>query len=207
MPLYTQNGKLLNKTGTLGTSVGCCCDDPPPSVSNCCSGAAVTVARSVTVTITLGTNLGSFNPTSCSTAQAEAVINGTYVLPFDAAASGYAIYKTTLSNGTEIGISWYCTGLNYFGSLVSIALSFRFCDVSLSCFDRSNWDFLFDAPGYSVFGVSAPTLCSITQGDTSSFSGEILNNINLDDGLTSCSQNSGYSFDRYKVTVSVTPSW
>ena len=25
MPLYTQNGNLLNKTGTLGTSVGCCC--------------------------------------------------------------------------------------------------------------------------------------------------------------------------------------
>jgi hypothetical protein len=26
MPLYVQNGKLLNKTGTLGTSVGCCCE-------------------------------------------------------------------------------------------------------------------------------------------------------------------------------------
>jgi hypothetical protein len=25
MPLYIQNGKLLNKTGTLGTSAGCCC--------------------------------------------------------------------------------------------------------------------------------------------------------------------------------------
>jgi len=25
MPLYAQNGKLLNKNGTLGTSVGCCC--------------------------------------------------------------------------------------------------------------------------------------------------------------------------------------
>ena len=182
---------------------GCCA----PSVSNCCGGASVTVARSVTVTITLGANLGSFNPTSCSTAQAEALINGTYVLPFDGAGSRYAIYKTTLGNGTTIGIEWHCTGAPYFSSSISMALSFRFCDVSLSCFDRSNWDFLFDAPGYSLFGVSAPTLCSITQGDTSSFSGQIPNNINLDDGLTSCSQNSGYPLDRYKVTVSVTPSW
>ncbi len=33
MPLYVQNGSLLNKTGTLGTSVGCCC---PPEVDRCC---------------------------------------------------------------------------------------------------------------------------------------------------------------------------
>ena len=205
MPLYVQNGSLLNKSGTLGTSVGCCCG-LPPSVSACCGGAPVTVARSLTATITLGAKLSSFNPTSCSTAQAEAFLNGTYVLPFDAAESGYAIYKTTLSNGTEIGISWYCTGINV-GSIVSMVLSFRFCDESGSCFDRSNWDFYFDAPGYSDIGVSAPTLCSITQGDTSSFSGEKPGNINLDDGLTSCSQNSGYPFDRYKVSVSVTPTW
>lgn len=30
MSLYQQNGNLLNKTGTLGTSVGCCCDPPVP---------------------------------------------------------------------------------------------------------------------------------------------------------------------------------
>jgi hypothetical protein len=36
MPLYTQNGNLLNKTGTLGTSVGCCCDPPvPPPLEPC----------------------------------------------------------------------------------------------------------------------------------------------------------------------------
>ena len=33
MSLYQQNGNLLNKTGTLGTSVGCCC---PPDVDKCC---------------------------------------------------------------------------------------------------------------------------------------------------------------------------
>jgi hypothetical protein len=38
MPLYVQNGNLLNKTGTLGTSVGCCCDPPvpPPPEELCC---------------------------------------------------------------------------------------------------------------------------------------------------------------------------
>lgn len=28
MPLYVQNGKLVQKAGALGTSVGCCCDPP-----------------------------------------------------------------------------------------------------------------------------------------------------------------------------------
>ena len=36
MPLYAQNGNLLNKTGTLGTSVGCCCDPPVPPPPLCC---------------------------------------------------------------------------------------------------------------------------------------------------------------------------
>jgi hypothetical protein len=36
MPLYVQNGKLLQKSGALGTSVGCCCGDPPPDGPQCC---------------------------------------------------------------------------------------------------------------------------------------------------------------------------
>ena len=47
MPLYLQNGNLLNKTGTLGTSVGCCCDPPvPPPPENvcCCLEDEVTVS-------------------------------------------------------------------------------------------------------------------------------------------------------------------
>ena len=37
MPLYVQNGNLLKKAGTLGTSVGCCCDPPvPPAPPGCC---------------------------------------------------------------------------------------------------------------------------------------------------------------------------
>jgi len=36
MPLYVQNGNLLNKAGTLGTSAGCCCYPPPPPPPQCC---------------------------------------------------------------------------------------------------------------------------------------------------------------------------
>jgi hypothetical protein len=46
MPLYVQNGNLLNKTGTLGTSVGCCCDPPvppPPEELCCCDPAGLRV--------------------------------------------------------------------------------------------------------------------------------------------------------------------
>jgi hypothetical protein len=48
MPLYVQNGNLLNKTGTLGTSVGCCCDPPvpPPTELCCCGESSVTKVNS-----------------------------------------------------------------------------------------------------------------------------------------------------------------
>jgi hypothetical protein len=36
MPLYVQNGKLLQKSGALGTSVGCCCGAPPEGPQCCC---------------------------------------------------------------------------------------------------------------------------------------------------------------------------
>jgi hypothetical protein len=37
MPLYSQNGRLIQKAGALGTSVGCCCDDPPPPLPPTCA--------------------------------------------------------------------------------------------------------------------------------------------------------------------------
>jgi hypothetical protein len=45
MPLYVQNGNLLNKNATLGTSVECCCDPPvppPPTELCCCEASSVT---------------------------------------------------------------------------------------------------------------------------------------------------------------------
>jgi len=44
MPLYVQNGKLLKKGVTLGTSAGCCCTASGPQC--CCVGNAVTVVQS-----------------------------------------------------------------------------------------------------------------------------------------------------------------
>jgi len=36
MPLYVQNGKLIQKAGALGISAGCCCGAPPPGPQCCC---------------------------------------------------------------------------------------------------------------------------------------------------------------------------
>jgi hypothetical protein len=38
MPLYSQNGRLIQKAGALGTSVGCCCDPPVPPPETCPEG-------------------------------------------------------------------------------------------------------------------------------------------------------------------------
>jgi hypothetical protein len=40
MPLYVQNGKLIQKAGALGTSAGCCCGGrtPPECSCNCAEG-------------------------------------------------------------------------------------------------------------------------------------------------------------------------
>jgi len=65
MPLYVQNGKLLNKTGTLSTSVGCCCED-----KKCCcyseggefllSGSLSTCPAGTTATIPYRPNSQTF---------------------------------------------------------------------------------------------------------------------------------------------------
>ena len=43
MPLYVQNGKLIQKAGALGTSAGCCCAQGPQC---CCVGNTVTIVQS-----------------------------------------------------------------------------------------------------------------------------------------------------------------
>jgi hypothetical protein len=202
MPLYVQNGKLIKRAGALGTSAGCCCDDAP-TVTNCCSGATVTVPRSLNVTLTLGSQITTFNPTSCGRSAAEALINGTYSLPFP--------YSTVLSNGMTLTVAWYCSGITVFETRVSMIFEIRFCDTAQSCLDRANYDFWFDAPGYSTFGSSAPTLCSITQGDTTPWTGESNSPgndpITIAGNLFTCSQNSGFQFDRYNISISIAPSW
>jgi len=92
MPLYLQNGTLLQKSGALGTSVGCCCGGGLGSC-NCGSPAVTrTFPNSVTVTLTLGdlaipaAFLNSiYQAGGCceSTTAMEDAINGTYVLEPD----------------------------------------------------------------------------------------------------------------------------
>lgn len=193
---WNSTGPIL-KNGAIGTEQACCCGGGGPTVENCCSGATVTVPRSLNVTLTLGSQITTFDPTSCGRAAAEALINGTYSLPFP--------YSTVLSNGMTLTVAWYCSGA------VSMFLEIRFCDTAQPCLDRANLDFQFDAPGYSVFGSSAPTLCSITQGDTTAWTGQSNNPgndpITIAGNLFTCSQNSGFQFDRYNISISITPSW
>ena len=89
MPLYVQNGKLIQKAGALGTSAGCCCGGGLGSC-NCGSPAVTrTFPNSVTVTLALGdlaipaAFLNSiYQAGGCceSTTAMQSSVNGTYVL-------------------------------------------------------------------------------------------------------------------------------
>jgi len=117
MPLYVKNGSLLNKTGTLGTSVGCCCGRPRFCTCN------VTVPSSVSLEITLGSLVVTVNTPDpgCDTASVEAIVNKTYILsqvgPTTLAWS-YADDETnvlfTLGCSSESGtllMAWFVAGL------------------------------------------------------------------------------------------------
>jgi hypothetical protein len=47
MPLYVQNGKLIQKAGKLGTSAGCCCGS---TSKNCCPVSLEYVSKGVSIT-------------------------------------------------------------------------------------------------------------------------------------------------------------
>jgi hypothetical protein len=92
MPLYVQNGKLLEKDGALGTSAGCCCGGGG-GLGGCLCGTSPPVTRnfpsSVTVTLTLGSQVlpyyflnSIYHPGGCceSTTAMQSSVNGTYVL-------------------------------------------------------------------------------------------------------------------------------
>lgn len=213
MTLISWNGTgPILKSGAIGTEQACCCNvTPPPSVGNCCGSiprTAVTVARSLSVTLTLGTKIATISPTICTQAQAEALINGTYILPYlDSLAGTAARYSLTTAAGVLVTVGWYCRELGG----VSMVLELGYCDIPAGCYDRASLTFSFDAPGFSAYGSSAPTLCSITQGNTDEITGLTNNPGNdylvMDQGILSCSSNAGYNFDRYDVTISIVPSW
>jgi hypothetical protein len=147
MPLYVQNGNLLNKTGTLGTSVGCCCDQPPPPLPECnCGGTFITIPSAVTLEVDVG-NLWSNQGGTCSDADFRAYWNGTYTLSYTRSDFGGYIYEASYSDGRYVNVLLKCDGIPSF--------VVRSCDLSL-CIRRSG-------QGYS-FGLGTPAICAVPTG-------------------------------------------
>jgi hypothetical protein len=71
MPLYTQNSKLIQKAGALGTSAGCCCASGPSQCAGQCSGNNVPATITFTISNFAGVAFSLFDP------------NGSYILPND----------------------------------------------------------------------------------------------------------------------------
>lgn len=67
MPLYVQNGKLIQKAGSLGTSAGCCCAAGP--CDSQCSGLGTPANLTFTISNAAGLAFSAFNP------------NGSYIVP------------------------------------------------------------------------------------------------------------------------------
>jgi hypothetical protein len=207
MPLYTRSGGLLTRSGSLADNAACCCGTV---FSNCCSGAAVQIPSSISISLTLGTRVAGFIPTSCTQAEAHSILNGTYVCPYDAAfsATGRANYRLVITGGV-IGADWYCVGNNSFGTLFRMSISLRYCSLSPNCYQQANWDFYFGT-GTGFGGATAPSLCSITTGDTSAISSSTAatgqSQLNFQASLGSCGGGGG-SADAYPVSLSVTPTW
>ena len=204
MPLYVQNGKLLNKTGTLGTSVGCCFGSNAPTACSC-SGSPVVVPTSVSLEVSLGSLL--FSSGSCTHADAEAFIAGTYVLPFWFGDTTAAYYKTTLLNGLTVAFTWHCATDDFFGTPVNARFSFRYCDASQTCFARYDSDYAFDPIGGTTFGAEIPTTCAVTAGDATAYTISYSDPKSFEQGPLTCGSAPNAGMRRYNMTVTMTPTW
>jgi hypothetical protein len=148
MPLYVQNGNLLNKNGTLGTSVGCCCDEKNKVCD--CSDPYGYAPLTVTAEVTLGALL-SGSTGSCVTADAEAQVNGTYVLPYIGPNGfGSIIYRLTLDNGMNVEYRIPCESIGLSEFVIT------FCDLATACFQR-----------LQILTSKALTLCGVEYESTS----------------------------------------
>jgi hypothetical protein len=156
--------------------------------------------------ITLGSLL--FSSSSCTTANAQAVIEGTYVLPYTGKDAYGVGYGTTLANGMAVAFMWYCQPTAYYSSAVSALFTFRYCDGSKTCFARYNDDLGFDALGYpTIFGPSLKTLCNYTPGDTSPFYWNSSQINGFNQGPLTCGNSGNQGVKRYGLSITITPSW
>jgi hypothetical protein len=92
MPLYVQNGKLLQKSGALGTSAGCCCETCP------CSDGMPT---SVFVTINDMSGIDVFFSASAASALKAVLLGNTYELTRECTGNAF-VYQTGTACGSVI---------------------------------------------------------------------------------------------------------
>lgn len=196
MPLYVQNGNLLNKTGTLGTSVGCCC--PPPGCN--CPEGPIAIPTSVTVVFSLGDFISSFFNGVCTHDDAVDAIEGTYVLLPTVIDSEFVIYTLTTDSGAEVSLKWNCTLDNNGRTAV---FSFAFCDISKECFARIT-------KTASIFDDVLLGLCTYPQNnvDTNTFDSDT-DFVFLEQGplLFSCTQLLSQTGRRYYFSLDITSAW
>lgn len=196
MPLYQQNGNLLNKTGTLGTSVGCCC--PPPECN--CSGGPIEIPSSVTIELSLGDFIPTFFSGVCTHADAVAFIEGTYVLSPTVFNTDFTIYTLTTESGAEISLKWYCTIGN---SGQTADFSVVLCDLSEECFARTRETAF-------IFSGDLLGLCAYPENntDTNTFDAGN-NNILLEQGplIIACNEIGGLTGRLYEYSLDITAAW
>ena len=206
MPLYVQNGNLIQKAGALGTSEGCCCGSNSPTAC-LCSGSPVAAPSSMTLEVVLGSI--AFDTSTCTRADAEAFFEGTYVIPFSYGDSIGAYYEVTLSSGMYVNFDWYCATRTCVALNCNAQFGFGICDDTKTCYAAHNHNWSFDPPGSSNWGASIPSLCNVTAGDTTSYSISYGMPRAFFQGPLSCSPPPGFVSSRtsYNVTVTATPSW
>jgi hypothetical protein len=196
MPLYVQNGKLIQKAGALGTSAGCCCG--VVVTTNCC-GAPRAVPSQVSVEITIG-DLSSVSPDPGSGwchDDFKSYVNGTYFLDFLSDFGGLN-YSWTGSDGRQIALAWYCNA-DAFGRTGS--LTHRYCDLS-ECYQRINWDFTLVQASPAPWVV--PPFCTSIAGGTIS-PNNAADVYGYDKDLSSCSETIGFSRARFQWSIVITP--
>ena len=184
------------------TVCGCC--NPPPTACSC-SGSPVVVPTSVSLEVSLGSLL--FSSGSCTHADAEALIEGTYVLPFWFSDTTAAYYKTTLANGMTIGFGWYCATDSLSGSPVNAIFAFEYCDGSKTCFARHDSIYAFDPIGGTTFGAEIPTTCAVTAGDATAYTISYNDPKSFEQGPLTCGSAPNSGRRRYNITVTMTPTW
>lgn len=195
MPLYLQNGKLLQKAGALGTSAGCCCS------SGCnCSGGPIEIPSTVTVEYSLGDFVSqAFNGT-CTHDDAVAFIEGTYVLSPSAINSDYVIYALTAESGAVVSLKWFCN-LGISGQTATF--TFASCDASSQCFARTDQTFF-------IYSGDLLGLCAYPQNnvDTNTWdSGGAF--VFLEQGplIFGCDQSKGLTGRNYYFSLAITAAW